>query len=42
MIREPLDTITNGTLACGWDAHRYRVRGNIYQSNPGRLDLIQG
>ena len=38
MIREPLDNVTNGTVACGWEALRYRMRGNIYQSNPGRLD----
>ena len=38
MILEPLENITNGTAACGWDALRYRMRGNIYQSNPGRLD----
>jgi hypothetical protein len=38
MIREPLAIIPNGTVACGWDALRYRMRGNIYQSNPSRLD----
>lgn len=38
MIREPLDNVPKGTVACGWDALRYRMRGNIYQSNPGRLD----
>ena len=38
MIREPLDNVPQGTVACGWDALRYRMRGNIYQSNPGRLE----
>jgi len=38
MIREPLDNVPRGTVACGWEALRYRMRGNIYQSNPGRLD----
>ena len=38
MIREPLDNVPHGTVACGWDALRYRMRGNIYQSNPGRLE----
>jgi hypothetical protein len=38
MIREPLDNVPKGTVACSWDALRYRMRGNIYQSNPGRLD----
>ena len=38
MIREPLDNVPQGTVACGWDALRYRMRGSIYQSNPGRLD----
>ena len=37
MIREPLDNVAEGIVACGWDALRYRMRGNIYQSNPGRL-----
>jgi hypothetical protein len=38
MIQEPLDIVPKGTVACGWDALRYRMRGNIYQSNPGRLE----
>ena len=38
MIREPLDNVPQGAVACGWDALRYRMRGNIYQSNPGRLE----
>jgi len=38
MIREPLDNVPQGTVACGWDALRYRMRGNIYQSNPERLE----
>jgi hypothetical protein len=38
MIREPLENVPQGTVACGWDALRYRMRGNIYQANPGRLD----
>lgn len=38
MIREPLDNVPQGTVASGWDALRYRMRGNIYQSNPGRLE----
>jgi hypothetical protein len=38
MCREPFDNFTNGTIACGWEALRHRMRGNIYQSNPGRLD----
>ncbi|MHC4558549.1 MAG: hypothetical protein ACYS80_14745 [Planctomycetota bacterium] len=28
----------NGVIASGWDALRYRMRANIYNSNPGRLD----
>jgi hypothetical protein len=38
MIQEPFDDFVNGTVACGWDALCHRMRGNIYQSNPGRLD----
>jgi len=38
MIREPFDKFADGTIACGWEALRHRMRGNIYQSNPGRLD----
>ncbi|MFM7206311.1 MAG: hypothetical protein ACKO4T_06560 [Planctomycetaceae bacterium] len=38
MIREPLDTVPDGTVACGWDALRYRMRASIYASNVGRLD----
>jgi len=38
MIREPFDNFLDGTIACGWEALRHRMRGNIYQSNPGRLE----
>ncbi|UCH35909.1 MAG: hypothetical protein JSV65_06030 [Armatimonadota bacterium] len=38
MIQEPFDSFLNGTVACGWEALRHRMRGNIYKSNPGRLD----
>jgi len=38
MIREPLERAADGTVACGWDALRHRMRANIYNSNPGRLD----
>lgn len=38
MLREPLDTIPDGTVACGAEALRHRMRSNIYHSNPGRLD----
>lgn len=38
MVREPLDNVPQGTVACGWDALRYRMRGDIYQSNAGQLD----
>lgn len=38
MIREPLDNVPRGTVACGWEALRHRMRGDIYQSNAGRLD----
>jgi hypothetical protein len=38
MIQEPLDKVPQGTVACGWDALRYRMRGNIYQGNAGRIE----
>ncbi|UCD52381.1 MAG: hypothetical protein JSW27_07040, partial [Phycisphaerales bacterium] len=38
MCREPFDNFCDGTTACGWEALRHRMRGNIYNSNPGRLD----
>jgi hypothetical protein len=38
MCLESFDNFTDGTIACGWEALRHRMRGNIYQSNPGRLD----
>ncbi|MFM7412812.1 MAG: hypothetical protein ACKO6E_06335 [Planctomycetota bacterium] len=38
LIRQPLDDVTSGTEACGWDALRYRMRANIYAGNAGRLD----
>lgn len=38
MLREPLDNVTRGTVACGWGALRYRMRSDIYQSNAGQLD----
>ncbi|MCP4196885.1 MAG: hypothetical protein GY762_07010 [Proteobacteria bacterium] len=38
MINEPLDNVTDGIVACDWEALRYRMRSCIYQSNPGRLD----
>lgn len=37
MIRPPLDDVIDGTVACGLDALRYRMRSNIYASNLGRL-----
>lgn len=37
MISEPLERAADGTVACGWDALRHRMRANIYNSNPGRL-----
>ena len=37
MIGEPFDDFLNGTVACGWNALRHRMRGNIFQGNPGRL-----
>jgi len=38
MIQESFDDFLDGTIACGWEALRHRMRGNIFQSNPGRLD----
>ncbi len=38
MIRESFDDYLDGTVACGWEALRHRMRCYIYQSNPGRLD----
>jgi len=38
MIRQPLADVPQGTVACGWDALRYRMRGNLYASNPRRPD----
>jgi len=38
MLREPLDNIPNGKVACGLDALCHRRRGNTNQSNPCTLD----
>jgi hypothetical protein len=38
MIGESFEDFETGTMAGGWDALRHRMRGNIYLSNPGRLD----
>lgn len=38
MIQESFQDFDKGTVAGGWEALRHRMRGNIYQSNPGRLD----
>ncbi len=38
MIRESFDDYLDGTVACGREALRHRMRGYIYQGNPGRLD----
>lgn len=38
MLNESFEEFDKGTVAGGWEALRHRMRGNIYQSNPGRLD----
>ena len=38
MLNEPFDDFEDGTVAMGWEALRHRMRGNIYQSNSGRMD----
>ena len=42
MCSEPFEEdFLDGVIACGWDALRYRMRANIYNSNPGRLDKLR-
>jgi hypothetical protein len=38
MLSEPLERIPDGTVACGWEALRHRMRSNIFHGSSGRLD----
>jgi len=38
MLNDSFESFESGTIAAGRDALRHRMRGNIYRSNPGRLD----